>query len=319
MTGSELRTLLEAEYGVRVKRLTSHFQHPDKSVYFAEANDDSSLVVRLYGAARPLERVEGDAAVLLRVRGGGIPAEELVPTVDGGLVAGLAGGSVLVTRRVAGTVLSRRPEELLQLGLVAGRLSRLTPFGGDPLTGRRAGSLPREDLAMAGAVLQRVNGIVPRRRRAVYDAMVDAVAATHDGEDLPRALVHPDLQPGNAVRRADGRVVLIDWDGAGLGPRLLPLGVLLFQAAIGRDPGGSWAIDLDVIGTIVEGFRRHGSATDVELARLADLVRFRPLALAARDLAASAERGEPDSPSGLWSRWADADRIGEAAAVRLSA
>jgi hypothetical protein len=73
------------------------------------------------------------------------------------------------------------------------------------------------------------------------------------------------------------------------------------------------------LGPIVDGFRRHGSATGEELAQLGDLIRFRPLAVAARELAVGLERGAPEPTAGWWSRFVDADFLADAVRARLSA
>jgi thiamine kinase-like enzyme len=45
--------------------------------------------------------------------------------------------------------------------------------------------------------------------------------------DLPQALVHPDPCGANAIVTSAGRPVLVDWTGAGPGPRVLSLAGLL--------------------------------------------------------------------------------------------
>ncbi len=42
-------------------------------------------------------------------------------------------------------------------------------------------------------------------------------------------IIHNNCHPGNAIRTADGKVVLIDWEGAGWGPAVLDVGFLLIS------------------------------------------------------------------------------------------
>ncbi len=56
----------------------------------------------------------------------------------------------------------------------------------------------------------------PRRaRERAYRALRDEVAGLDAGDGLPRALAHPDFVLANVVAATDGRIVMIDWAGAG--------------------------------------------------------------------------------------------------------
>jgi thiamine kinase-like enzyme len=58
------------------------------------------------------------------------------------------------------------------------------------------------------------------------------VAGLDDGADLPHGFVHPDPVPANAIQVADGGLVVVDWSGAGRGPRLPSLACRLFTAGV---------------------------------------------------------------------------------------
>src|SRR5438445_514861 len=71
--------------------------------------------------------------------------------------------------------------------------------------------------------------------------------------------------------RSAGDVVLVDWIGAGMGPRVAGLGVMLSSVGV----AGAAAV--------AEGYAKHVRLEPEELGRLGDAVRFRPLALGVRD------------------------------------
>jgi Ser/Thr protein kinase RdoA (MazF antagonist) len=73
----------------------------------------------------------------------------------------------------------------------------------------------------------------------------------------------------NVVATGDALVV-VDWAGAGRGPRVWSLAFLLYAEG---------AKDLRRIDLVLAGYRRHVTLTDEELGRLADIARARPLAL----------------------------------------
>ena len=89
--------------------------------------------------------------------------------------------------------------------------------------------------------------------------------------DLPQALIHPDFVPANAILTPDDGLVLVDWTGAGRGPRLYPLAFLLWAAGC----AGPSRLD-----AVVAGYREHVMPGDDEIGRLAGAIWARPLVLA---------------------------------------
>lgn len=305
---ARLGALLEREYRLRIEKLTPFFELPDRAVYRADTAAGEALVVRLFPATRPLDRIEGDAAVLRYAAAAGIPAEQHVAAADGRASVQLGGRGLMVTRHVAGGRPDRDEEGLRQMGEIAGRLSSLLPAPGDVQLNRRAGSLPREDLAQGRAWLDRVRA-VPGGRRDEVEVIGRALDGTSDCESLPAALIHPDCQAVNAIRDGEGTVTMIDWAGAGLGPRIVPLGLVLFSCVVQTAEDDPPALDLGRVEPIVEGFCRHGIVTVAELDHLADAVRFRPLVIAARELAQGIGEERPRTAHGWWSRYPDAEAI----------
>jgi Ser/Thr protein kinase RdoA (MazF antagonist) len=128
-----------------------------------------------------------------------------VTALDGSPSVRLGRRGVLVTRLIPGAPPGLTADALEQMGATLGRLHALpaSPAGHMHLV-RRAGSLPREDLAHARAWLASADPSLA----AEHDAVRRAVEATHDCEDLPFALTHPDCHPGNMIQTPGGRVVL---------------------------------------------------------------------------------------------------------------
>lgn len=52
---------------------------------------------------------------------------------------------------------------------------------------------------------------------------------------LPQAVIHTDIAPGNAIEKANGEIVLIDWDDVGMGPRLLDIAFPLVQQFVSEE------------------------------------------------------------------------------------
>ena len=311
MGAGDLVALVEKRFGRAVTAATPFYEAPEKAVYRFEIDGGEPLVARLFPADRPGERVAGDAAILRYLEAEGVPAERVVTALDGSPSLRLGDRGVLVTRLIPGGPPDLSAGPLEQMGALLGRLHALpAPAPGDRHLARRAGSLPREDLAVARTWLASAEATLPRQHRALHDTLRRAVEATHDCEDLPLALTHPDCHPGNMVLTPEGRVVLFDWDGAGQGPRVAALGVLLYSCAIGPPFGPPVAPDLSRVDPIMRGYTRHAALSHGEQSHLADAVRFRPLTVAARTLAETACRGEA-LPTAAW--WAGYERAGEIA------
>ena len=93
-------------------------------------------------------------------------------------------------------------------------------------------------------------------------------------EDLPLALVHPGFVPANVIEKAstDDDWIIIDWAGAGSGPRVTSLGPLLMAAgARGK---------LTLVDAVMAGYAPHVNIDVSELDCLSAAIRARPLAMA---------------------------------------
>jgi Ser/Thr protein kinase RdoA (MazF antagonist) len=183
-------------------RLTPIYEERVKAMYRADRAGGRPWVLRLFSPRRPLERVEGDAAVLRWVARHRLPAERVVATADGEDVVEVDGWGLLVTRFVVGAPAGRSPATLRRLGDILGRLHALPPpaSGAEEaaLLTRAAGATPANDLPFGRACLARVAGRVPPPLEKRYAALNAAVAKTRDGIGLPHTLSHNDCHLGNA-------------------------------------------------------------------------------------------------------------------------
>jgi len=51
----------------------------------------------------------------------------------------------------------------------------------------------------------------------------------------PQALIHAEINPGNAIQMPNGRIVLLDWDSVGVGPVVLETGYPLLTCFLTED------------------------------------------------------------------------------------
>ena len=171
---------------------------------------------------------------------------------------------------------------------------------------------PHDEIAAATALLARARADAPARQQTHVETLLDELQQLDDGDDLPHALVHPHFVPVNAIDDANadpeqpGRgVVVIDWTGAGRGPRAWSLAFTLWV-------GG--ARDLRLVDAVVSHYRRRISPQPEELERLAALIRGRPLLL---DCWRIAHQGHP--PSAVVAQQSELHRLSDLIADRARA
>jgi Ser/Thr protein kinase RdoA (MazF antagonist) len=216
------------------------------------------LVARLFHASRPSKEAEADLAVLRYLAAGGFPAER--PFEDTPLTSH-EGQAVLVTEFVRAAPKARQPPHpIIRLGARIARLHGVpVPAGAE----RPAGALHHfaegtmtDELTAAATWLDDLpsTGAVTELRAAIETA--------DGGDGLPEAFVHPDPVPRNAIFTEDGPV-LVDWTGAGRGPRLASMALILRSG---------WAAK-----PFLNGYTRHAELTDEEKERLPGLIFSRQL------------------------------------------
>jgi len=129
---------------------------------------------------------------------------------------------------------------------------------------------PRDEIAAAIARLEQARPQPGAPRRWHYDALQAALEQAEDCAGLPEALLHPDFVPANAIVSEEGRLVIVDWTGAGRGPRAWSLAFLLWAAG---------ARELGLVDAVSARYASHVRLEPRELARLAAAIRVRPLVL----------------------------------------
>ena len=262
---------LRAHYGIDALTATPISVHVNY-VMRVDRNDGDPWVARAFPPARPRVGAEGDARILRFLAAKDYPAERLA--VDDP-VSELDNSAVLVTEFVANRTLPREHWGTI-MGDLLGRLHALPldpsvdrpggAEGGDP---SREGS-PRQDLLAALAFLDSVDTKVAPADRQEFEHFRERVRSADAGEGLPEAIVHGNFlagDPDHAVMTDSGPLV-VNWKGAGRGPRLADLGWVLW---------GCWQAS-DAI-SVIDAYSEHVELTSEELDRLPGVMAIRPLYL----------------------------------------
>jgi Ser/Thr protein kinase RdoA (MazF antagonist) len=136
---------------------------------------------------------------------------------------------------------------------------------------------PPAAIPAALARLDAVAPLLPQQWRPLHGqfrATLVAVRAAAPG--LPRAVVHGDALPRNAVVMPDGRAALIDWENGGLGLPVVDLGHCLMECHL--DPGlpAAFLIQPDPgrVAAVLDGYTRWRQVHHAEREILPEGIRF---------------------------------------------
>ena len=272
---TRLREHLESQYRIEVAGLSEL----DLRVFRVDRRDGPSWVARCFPSVRPMERAEGDGEILRFLAEADFPAERCAAPVPTSIVDGRP---VLVTEHIAAVPRNERRATirnfggLRHLGALLGRLHAM-PEGTGAVC-RQGGAWhhladggPGEEIAAAQGMLHDAADLVPTGQRHLYDSISAELHALDDCTGLPQALIHPDFVLANVVASPDRGLVVVDWTGAGRGPRLWSLAFFLFSEG---------AKNLHRVARIVAGYRPYIRLEPEELSRLATVMRARPAILA---------------------------------------
>lgn len=238
-------------------------------------------VVRVFPLTRPLAAAEGDAEILQRLDEVDYPAER----PDEHPVSVWRDRPVLVTRYIDTVPRTRRRETiraaggLRELGRMLGDLQRLPAVGAMARPGgawhHLAEGRPAAELEAASRLVASAAEAATPDDRDSYDAIARELADADAGDGLPGSFLHPDFVLANVVAATDGRMVIVDWTGAGIGPRLWPLAFLLWAEGA-KDPRRA--------ALVAAGYRSRIHLEPDEVDRLPAMMRARHLVFLAWNL-----------------------------------
>jgi len=268
----ELRAHLADRYGIRVSAMLTL----DQDVILMRRTDGPNWVARAFPAERPLEEVEGDAEILRWLDAEDYPAERCAHNQP---VTVFNGQPVLVTGAVGSVPRTERRAAIKDAGGITGLgelLARLVtlavPAGAPSRPGgawhHLACGAPSAEIAAAAERLEQAEERASARELGCFGSIADELESLDDGAGLPQGFIHPDFVLSNVVATPAPSMVLVDWAGAGVGPRAFALAFLLWAEAA-KDPRPA--------ALALRGFSRRVRLEPEELSRLAGMMRVRPL------------------------------------------
>ena len=285
---AKITVLVERHYGIRSAPIEPLHRHvvAGRGIYRVVQEHDRSWVLRMASDSDAQARFRGIAAILAALARSGYPAPRAVPTTSGALVGVDQPWITSITTFVEGEVADFSAPSLTSLGAALGKLHLVgaLPGASTPIAAPNSQWHPGGVLPQLVDRLTAIAEQIPPALQAFYDTSVTVLRRVGHTADLPMAIVHGDCWPPNAVRTIGGDMVMIDWEGAGLGPAVLDAGYLLLTCHLGEPQLPRMAPDPRRIAAVADGYRRERHLTTRELATLPDAVRFGTAFFASRQL-----------------------------------
>jgi thiamine kinase-like enzyme len=109
---------------------------------------------------------------------------------------------------------------------------------------------------------------ISEEQQSLYETLLTELLQCEDFYDMPQALIHPDFVPENMIKIDVGDWAVVDWAGAGIGPRIWSLGFLLWAAGLRG---------LECVDVVATGYRKYISLDQEELLQLSNAIEIRPI------------------------------------------
>ncbi len=187
----------------------------DGRTLFRVDTSEGTYALKLLQKGRSKELTQQELSLLHVLHENHFPCAELIPTKTGALFTEMEGQSTYLYRWVEGTHPESTVETFEKLGELTGSLHALP-----------TDSLPKMRFAPSERMNQQRE---LAERLGLEPAFIELFSHVRDVAHLPQGIVHTDIGPHNTLEQADGDLLLIDWEDAGVGPLVIDLGWLLEQ------------------------------------------------------------------------------------------
>ena len=189
----------------------------------------------------------------------GFPANQPLMTRDGDFVKRLSGCVVGVEPWIEPVPFEMDSEHWRAFGRAVGHLHSL-PIP-EALKSRLSRMDPNRDL---DGVLQRIRertADLPNDKSGKVRRFLDMAGGLDVLKQIPRAMIHSDLAWGNIMQSPEGKLILVDWEGGGVGPPIVDL--VEVTTYLRRSEPGS--LHEGAAAEFYRGYREHRSLTPSEL------------------------------------------------------
>lgn len=204
------------------------------------------------------------------------PAPRVICTTEGALIGRCHDWSALLLTFVPGHIADNSPADFHAIGAALGRLHRVDVRRAAVATPAVPPARWHPTSMISGWIegLVAVGGQIPHELQGIYQFSLATLQRVVRWDAPPLAILHADPWANNAIRTPEGEMVLVDWDGAGLGPATLDLGYLLVACHAGLPDWPQITPHAERIAAVLAGYCQERTLTPAEFANLPDAIRF---------------------------------------------
>lgn len=232
-------------------RIVNELKNSGGRTVYEVRDDNARYILKRAGPSKNSTAVMKDAEVFVFLNEAGFPAPTLIKTVDGATYAEEDTSLFYLLSYIDGSEPDRNVVDYAGLGELTARLHTLEGYGNETEF-TAAAEVPR---------------MIKRAERFDIDPRyIELVNDLPDFSALPKCLIHTDIGAQNALKEASGQIVLIDWDDAGIGTRILDLGFPLICDFVSKD----LVFDADRARAFYSSYAKKVALTDAEKSHLFD-------------------------------------------------
>lgn len=191
-----------------------------KRMVYKVCADEGIYIVKVADSSKDEGMIMKDTDILKFFEMSSYPAPRLLSVSDGRQFVTTDEGVVYAISFIDGREPEKNVEDYRLLGEVTARLHMLQ------------GYKTETDFTTSAEIPR----MLKRAQKFNVDARYEQLARTlPDFSQLPKCLIHTDIGSHNSIKTSNGEIILIDWDDAGIGTRILDIGFPLICDFMTKD------------------------------------------------------------------------------------
>ena len=219
-------------------------QESGERIVYKVNSSEGLYVFKLSSGSKTRQQLEKDTAIFSYLKEKDFSAPRLLKTKNDENFLPFNDQFLYAINFIEGSVPIANTDNYRQLGEITARLHRLNDYS--IVTDFTAPSVIEE---MIEKNKQYTIG-------SDYEALLRALP---DFSKLPSSLIHTDIGLHNSIQKTDGEIVLVDWDDAGIGTRILDIGFPLICGFVKDN-----AFDIENARAYYRGYLKNADLTQQE-------------------------------------------------------
>ncbi|MFY9228109.1 MAG: aminoglycoside phosphotransferase family protein [Candidatus Microsaccharimonas sp.] len=205
----ELLDIIRSNWDLTNAEVAEVLQQSGERVVYKISSQEDSYVFKTSSLSKSRSQIEKDVAIFPYLEKHHFPAPRLLKTKTGADFIEYREQFLYALTFIDGLRPEANEVNYKQLGKLTADLHKLTDYS------------VHTDFNAASVIEEMIekNKVYP-----IGDKYEHLLKSLPDFEVMPKSLIHTDIGLHNTVQKPDGQIVLVDWDDAGIGTRILDIG-----------------------------------------------------------------------------------------------